>query len=175
MKRAGFVRTKSYWVLPGDETSVVAHLQRSQYGRRCFFNVAIWINSAGKPKPPWQAHLGGRADMFVPDHAPHLRALLDDDVPMSVEQRSEELDAYVLNELLPALKPFDSLAGLKGRLPADFSGLGLTREAHEVLGMALPAEPSHDEPMITVSPWMGSAAAAEAELARLRSVDTEMT
>jgi hypothetical protein len=116
-REAGFVRKSGSWYLPQEDTIGVVELQKSQYGKQYFINVAIWIRCIGEAEYPkeWTCHIRTRFDDLVPaDEEQHLKSILDlEDSGLSDDDRSSELLALLRLHLLPLLLECSTKSGLR--------------------------------------------------------------
>lgn len=111
----GGAKKSGSWYLQGHDTVTVLNLQKSQYGRRYYVNVALWFLGIGAPAnpKPSQCHVQTRLESLVTDdERVHLEELLDLDVPVGEEQRHAELLAVLETQLGPILDASQTLAGL---------------------------------------------------------------
>ena len=103
------VKQSGSWYRANDAVITVVNLQKSDYSRNYYINVAFWLKALGEEKFPKAhvCHVGIRLDMLLPDQAEEIKALLD----------------LLETRLLPLLNEGSSVEGLRkwqreGRLKA---------------------------------------------------------
>jgi Domain of unknown function (DUF4304) len=115
-KAAGGSKTSGSWYLRSSETVVVLNLQKSNYARRYYVNVAVWLLAAGSadaPKPS-RCHIQTRLEGLLPSAMERqLVVLLDLDSPIDDVSRREELLVLLRQHLLPLVKASSTLEGLR--------------------------------------------------------------
>ena len=107
----GYRKKSTRWYLDGDDVLVVVDLQKSQYGRAYYVNVAFWLRELGDdPSPPEnRCHVRTRLEKIanVEDELPALN--LEIDIP--VERRERMLESLLahLDDRVTVLRSVRSL------------------------------------------------------------------
>ena len=132
-KSAGMLKHSGSWYRTNDEVTTVLNLQRSDYSRNYYINVAFWLKALGDERfpNPHVCHVGIRLDMLLPDQAEEIRALLDREREVDGD-RAARLHALLETRLLPFLDQGSSVDGLR-----KWQREGLLRHAF-VRGPAVP-------------------------------------
>lgn len=138
LESAGFVRRSDSWYLRTDETILVINLQRSQWSRLYYLNLAIWLNALGAQTWPKENHcpIGLRLDDLVSEPAEAKRSMDLEDESMSWEDRCAYLQSVLDSTVVPFMKRCGTLAGIQeevrlGRL----RGARMFKTARALLGL----------------------------------------
>jgi hypothetical protein len=118
------VKQSGSWYRANDAVITVVNLQKSDYSRNYYLNVAFWLKALGEEKFPKAhvCHVGIRLDMLLPDQAEEIKALLDLEGEVEGDRGARLLD-LLETRLLPLLNEGSSVEGLRkwqreGRLKA---------------------------------------------------------
>jgi hypothetical protein len=116
-KEAGYTKKSGYWYRRQAETIAVIGLQRSQYSRAYYLNVALWLLALGEAVSPKEhtCHVRTRAD----------RLALDADaitIALNLEERVSDRSAVLAgalarsDELLRSCETTDGCKTLPGKM-----------------------------------------------------------
>lgn len=88
----GFEKRKGTWYLRTPETILVLDLQKSQYSRRYYVNVGVWLQAIEESQSPksHQSHVVARLTQMV-SNPEHVERLLSADSGLSKEEQAPEL------------------------------------------------------------------------------------
>ncbi len=118
-KDRGMTRKSGSWYLAGPESILVLNLQKSNYARRYFVNLGVWLLEIERAEfpPEHEAHIRTRATQLV-ESPERLEQLLDADWleehPAQEAELRETLHG-VLDEVTPILSSLDGLRSDEGR------------------------------------------------------------
>ena len=97
----GFHKHNACWYKDCEEIICVVGLQRSQWGKQYYINLAIWIKSIGQAEYPQvrECHIQCRLENILTEKADDLRAALDEEDAwkMDLEERRDILKLGVCN------------------------------------------------------------------------------
>jgi hypothetical protein len=112
-KRLGLVKRSGSWYRTGHEVISVLNLQRSQYGRRYYVNLAFWLTAFGEERFPKEhkCQIRIRLDEVEPDKKAEIERLLDLEEPLP--GRRDALRQIFDSALMPFLDAGGTLAGLR--------------------------------------------------------------
>jgi hypothetical protein len=115
-KEAGYTKKSGYWYRRQAESIAVVGLQRSQYARAYYLNVALWLLALGEAVAPKEhtCHVRTRADRLALDTDAIAIAL---SLEERVSDRSAVLEAALgrADELLRSCETIDGCKTLPGR------------------------------------------------------------
>lgn len=137
-KGAGFEKKSGSWYRRSHEVVSISNLQKSQYGPQYYLNQGFWLRQLDDQRFPksHQAHIVTRVEDLVPDAEQRIRQLLDLEVGMPDQERSDELVTLLSERLLPLIERGDSIAGLRSMVAdGTFGGAGIRGPAQEKLGI----------------------------------------
>lgn len=105
MKSVGFSKKSGSWYRTGDGVVTVVELQRSQYGKQYYINVALWLLALGDATAPREhaCHVRTRLSRLVGDSESELAALLDLDTLRADSDRRTALASFLDKHLVPVL------------------------------------------------------------------------
>jgi hypothetical protein len=114
-RSAGFEKKNGAWYRHGNEVISVLDLQKSQFGRTYYINVAWWLMALGEEKypKPQRCHIVTRIDSLFPGEQEHLERLLDLESPVEESDRVARLTLLLESRLLPLLDQTASIEGLR--------------------------------------------------------------
>jgi len=117
LKSAGFKKKKGdTWYLAKDETILVLNLQKSNYGKQYYVNLAVWLISLGDAEAPseHQCHVRLRWGALIPEEQKRIERLLNlEDLSISDEARIIAIGELLQKYVLPFFSKVGSLAGLQ--------------------------------------------------------------
>ena len=69
LRQAGFIKKGDSWYFSGTETTLVANLQKSNYGNQYYVNLAVYVKQFGEEQFPKEhkCHIRMRLDALVTD------------------------------------------------------------------------------------------------------------
>jgi hypothetical protein len=104
-KRAGFSKKAGAWYRTGEDVVTVVELQKSQYGKQYYVNVALWILSLGEAKTPKErrCHVRTRLSRLVGDREAELSRLLDLESPLADDERRGALTEFLGAQMAPVI------------------------------------------------------------------------
>ena len=135
-KGRGMTRKSGSWYLAGPETILILNLQKSNYSRRYFVNLGVWLLGVGEAQfpPEHKAHIRTRITHLVESRG-RVDQLLDADWleehPGEEAELRETLDR-VLDDVTPMVSSLDALRSERGR--AFLKSWLVTGEAQTLLG-----------------------------------------
>ena len=122
LKPAGFKRKSDTWFLSTDETISILNLQKSDFGRRYYVNIGVWLKCIGEVDVPkeYKCHIRFRWTSLIPQDEKQLERLLDlDDESVSDADRQCELCRLLEDYLLPFYSIAKTLDGLRMLFKSD--------------------------------------------------------
>lgn len=118
-KDRGMTRRSGSWYLRGPESILILNLQKSNYSRRYFVNLGVWLRGVEDAEfpPEHKAHIRTRMTELV-ESPERLDQLLDADWleehPGDEAELRESL-SRVLDEVTPMVMSLDALRGDEGK------------------------------------------------------------
>lgn len=129
-KSAGYAKRNGSWYRRTNDTISVLDLQKSQYGRSYYLNIAIWllpIEEAAFPEEQ-QCHIRTRLSSLVPQgEERHLSDLLDLDSNLTDDARAEQLAEALGRWLRPAVDATATVESLRSPAGAQVLSSSLVR------------------------------------------------
>ena len=104
------------WYRTCGDVDQVLELQKSQFGRNYYVNVALWLRTLGDTKFPKenQCHVRARLETLAADSASELACLLDLDCYIPDGERQSLLREFLQRRLQPFLDRATSVQALRG-------------------------------------------------------------
>lgn len=135
---AGFSRKGASWYLSSPDTVGIVDLQRSDYGKQYYLNIAIWLKNLGDTTTPkeHQCHIRCRATSLTGIDSSAIQQLFDvQDQSLTDAERTARIEEFICERVLPFIREATSLATLQvafreGRLP---KGCLIHRDARALL------------------------------------------
>lgn len=117
MSNLGLTKRGGAWYLFSDDTILVAELQKSNFGRVYFVNVAVWLRSFGDTQFPKEqaCHIRTRLGELVSD-PDRLSELLDAERSGQDSQRAAELNEVLTSTLSWVIEGTASVEALRSDL-----------------------------------------------------------
>jgi uncharacterized protein DUF4304 len=135
-RAAGAEKKSGAWYRRSDEVISISELQKSQYGPSYYFNQAFYLRQLGDEPYPKEhkSHIRTRLEDLLPDEEERIERLLDLEYEMPDDQRAEELERLLVDELLPLIERGSSLDGLRSMMEGGlFDAAAITGPAQRVL------------------------------------------
>lgn len=114
LKAQGFKKDGATWRKYYPETIGVVNIQGSQWGPQFYVNLGVLFRDMDQNEKPreYHCHIRLRLEGIVPDLA-RINQLLDFDLPVPDEERSQELSALVTHYAIPFLEQFSTQVGAR--------------------------------------------------------------
>jgi len=118
LKAQGFKKKRTTWYREAKEVLQVVNLQKSEWGALFYLNFAFvpeGMSVEGMPMPAWyKCPIHIRLDSAYPDKEKQIESLLKyEDVAMSDEQRTEEIEGMFREMVLPFMDRLQTVDDLK--------------------------------------------------------------
>ena len=113
LRESGFRKKSGSWYLDRDEAILVANLQKSQFSRAYYVNLAVWLKRFGEKDSPKEhlCHIRVRLTSLVDDRL--SKALDSEDESISEDERREVIESTVRTKAIPFLEGLSTLDGVK--------------------------------------------------------------
>jgi hypothetical protein len=114
----GFNKTGSTWYKDCPESTLVANLQKSQYGDSYYLNLGVWLKALGESLAPkeHQCHIRLRLNNMVGKSLD--QALNMENAELGENDRRQIIAAAVENEAIPWLISCASTDGIRAQFEA---------------------------------------------------------
>lgn len=122
------VKRSGSWYAAGNDVITIINLQKSQYSRYYYLNMAFWLRALGEATFPKEnhCHVRFRAEWIVPVRAGELSRLLDLEDDAVDHERAHRLIALLDEQLGPFLDEAGTLSGLRRLQSSGTLARGLT-------------------------------------------------
>jgi hypothetical protein len=123
LRAVGFKKRRSdTWYRDSAEIISVLNLQKSNYGRQYYVNVALWIKELGDAESPPepQCQVRCRWECLMPENERRAARLLNmDDTSLSDEKQVSEIQRLLNDYVLPFFLKVETLADLRSLYRSD--------------------------------------------------------
>lgn len=117
LKAAGFKKKRAdTWCRQDVDVISVLNLQKSNYSRQYYINVALWLKALGEAKAPMEhkCHIRFRLERLMPIDEREVTRLLNlEDVTMADEERSAQISSLIERHVIPFFLANGTLAAVK--------------------------------------------------------------
>ncbi len=113
VQQAGFIKKRGSWYFNGAETILVVNLQKSNYGKQYYVNLAVYVKQFGEERFPKEhkCHIRIRLDAVVTDRTE--RTLNADDSSLPEEERRNAVAQLMQTKAIPFLQRMATLDGIR--------------------------------------------------------------
>jgi len=136
LKERGFRKKGATWHRRVDEFIQVVNVQGSQWSKKFYLNLGIYITQLGdmETPPEYHCHIRNRVNELAPDRQRYLQLVdLENDVPDEV--RFSGLLAIVDQQAIPWLETYSNLTKVKGWITGEQPhGLPVAKEVFDLVG-----------------------------------------
>jgi hypothetical protein len=116
LRQAGFAKKADGWYRTVPEAILVVNLQKSSYGDdRYYLNLGAWLRGFGDVPFPKenQCHLRMRTDHVTSEGTDWDEELLNLENDIPADDRVRRLSAYIAETLVPFIREWETLAGIR--------------------------------------------------------------